>query len=381
MSGLETAIKNALDRADRTNPEIRARIYQSARNALEAGLRKQDVSDPAILAAQRHKLEESIKFIEHEERIRLGLVSVDPIADFEYSGISAEVEPVAEAEGPGLADDGFGSLRAERLSSVPGEGLAAPTDAPEVSAGRASGRPSVGVGKPRGSGPPVAVAVKKKRRRGAFARLFISVIFVTFVAMGAYWAYTSDLFLSSAERDTSVPNPPAAISEGDLPADGAAPPPSVDSANSFSKDWVEIFKPGDVDRVSAGSLATAKLTNTGDGPVIRVSSTSAKDDGAVRILLPAESLALAKGQPSTIAVSLRSSSDDTVEVTIACDFGSEATCERHRFTVSSQRSDALIQVVPGAAGKTDQPALVLNSDLDGKGRGVDLLAVRILPTP
>lgn len=209
MSGLETAIKNALDRADRTNPEIRARIYQSARNALEAGLRKQDVSDPAILAAQRHKLEESIKFIEHEERIRLGLVSVDPIADFEYSGISAEVEPVAEAEGPGLANDGFGSLRAERLSSVPGEGLAAPTDAPEVSAGRASGRPSVGVGKPRGSGPPVAVAVKKKRRRGAFARLFISVIFVTFVAMGAYWAYTSDLFLSSAERDTSVPNPPA----------------------------------------------------------------------------------------------------------------------------------------------------------------------------
>ena len=379
MSGLETAIRNALDRADRTNPEVRARIYQSARNALEAGLRKQDVSDPAILAAQRHKLEESIKFIEHEERIRLGLVSVDPIADFEYGGISADVVPETEADDATGADDGFGALRAERLSAAPND-TAPAADAPEISAGRASGRPSASARRAAGSGSP-GPAPYRKRRRGAFARLFISVIFVAFVAMGAYWAYTSDLFLSSADRDTSVPNPPAAISEGDLPAAGDAPPPSVDSANSFSKDWIEIFKPGDADRVSAGSLATAKLMTTGDGPVIRVTSTSGQDDGAVRVLLPPDSLALAKGQPATIAVSLRSSSDDTVEVTIACDFGTEATCERHRFTVSSQRSDALIQVVPGAAGKAAQPALVLNSDLDGKGRGVDLLAVRLLPTP
>lgn len=378
MSGLETAIKNALDRADRTNPEVRARIYQSARNALEAGLRKQDVSDPAILAAQRHKLEDSIKGIEHEERIRLGLVAADPAADLDYDGFSGDVEPETDRDETRFAGEGFGGLRAERLSAGPGERPV--TDAPEISAGRTSGRPSARPKQSRASGAPMPNP-RKKRRRGAFARLFISVIFVTFVAMGAYWAYTSDLFLSNAERDTSVPNPPASVSEGDLPADGDAPPPSVNSANSFSKDWVEIFKPGDADRVSAGGLATAKLTTTGDGPVIRVTSTSAKDDGAVRILLTPESLALAKGQPSTIAVSLRSSSDDTVEVTIACDFGGEASCERHRFTVSSQRSDALIQVVPGAAGKTEQPALVLNSDLDGKGRGVDLLAVRILPTP
>ena len=39
MSGLETAIRNALARSERANAEVRARIYQSARNALEAGLR------------------------------------------------------------------------------------------------------------------------------------------------------------------------------------------------------------------------------------------------------------------------------------------------------------------------------------------------------
>ncbi|MGO7623917.1 regulator, partial [Rhizobium ruizarguesonis] len=41
MSGLETAIRNALENSDRDNPEVRGRIYKSARQALEAGLRKQ----------------------------------------------------------------------------------------------------------------------------------------------------------------------------------------------------------------------------------------------------------------------------------------------------------------------------------------------------
>ncbi len=72
MSGLETAIRNALDRSDRGNPETRARIYQSARLALESGLRKQDVTDPEIVSQQRQRLETIIHAIETEERFALG---------------------------------------------------------------------------------------------------------------------------------------------------------------------------------------------------------------------------------------------------------------------------------------------------------------------
>ena len=68
MSGLETAIRNALARSERANAEVRARIYQSARNALEAGLRKQEINDPETIAAQRHRLETTIHQIEAEER-------------------------------------------------------------------------------------------------------------------------------------------------------------------------------------------------------------------------------------------------------------------------------------------------------------------------
>ena len=68
MNGFEAAIRNALERSDRTNPEVRARIYQSARQALEAGLRKQGVDDPARVAQQRRRLELLITSIEIEEQ-------------------------------------------------------------------------------------------------------------------------------------------------------------------------------------------------------------------------------------------------------------------------------------------------------------------------
>lgn len=71
MSGLETAIRNALERSDRRNAEIRARIYQSARQALENGLQKQQIEDPEVIARQRHRLEAIIHAIENEERAAL----------------------------------------------------------------------------------------------------------------------------------------------------------------------------------------------------------------------------------------------------------------------------------------------------------------------
>ena len=78
MNGLETAIRNALERSDRTNAETRARIYQSARQALESGLRKQNINDAEMVAHQRHRLEALIHAIEQEERSRLDHVVSPP---------------------------------------------------------------------------------------------------------------------------------------------------------------------------------------------------------------------------------------------------------------------------------------------------------------
>ena len=127
MSGLETAIRQALERSERANSETRARIYQSARNALEAGLKKQDVHDPDVIAQQRHRLEGVIHAIELEERASLkaaASVSAPPpvrVAASEAPAPSAELDhdihmPTQRnedrAESPVL-DGGLAGLRPE----------------------------------------------------------------------------------------------------------------------------------------------------------------------------------------------------------------------------------------------------------------------------
>lgn len=93
MSGLETAIRNALDRADRTDGDIRARIYQSARQALEAGLRRQGVTDMLTVLEQRKRLEEKILEIETQEAKRVEEARAARIREVEASMAG----PVGEA--------------------------------------------------------------------------------------------------------------------------------------------------------------------------------------------------------------------------------------------------------------------------------------------
>jgi hypothetical protein len=126
VSGLETAIRQALERSERANSETRARIYQSARNALEAGLKKQDVHDPDVIAQQRHRLEGVIHAIELEERASLkAAVSVPPPVRVETDNTpvpSAELDHdihmpsdrnADPADSP-VVDGGLSGLRPER---------------------------------------------------------------------------------------------------------------------------------------------------------------------------------------------------------------------------------------------------------------------------
>jgi hypothetical protein len=92
VSGLETAIRNALDRAERGDGQVRARIYQSARQALDAGLRKQGVTDNLVIMQQRKRLEDKIGEIENEE--------IDRLAQSAQPVLGADVDPFIEVDAP-----------------------------------------------------------------------------------------------------------------------------------------------------------------------------------------------------------------------------------------------------------------------------------------
>lgn len=376
MSGLETAIRQALERSERTNSETRARIYQSARNALEAGLRKQDVHDPDVIAQQRHRLEAIIHAIEVEERAALKAASVAPAVrtdtpSRENHGPSSELddgihmppERVAGEVASPVVDGGLAGLRADRRDG---------SRAPEA----AAVEPVPGK---RGKGAKVVPPKPRRRKRGSFLS-FVMVVTTLAAAFGtaAWWVQTSGLLKSAAERDTSVANPPSTVQSEDF--DGAEGLKTLGSEQGFSGDWVEVFKPADTANVTAGSRASADPVSDENGQRLRITSATAEADGNVLIEIPASVLGQISGKTSTVALSVRADAGKQTQFSVECDFSSLGDCGRHRFTVNEEKSDMLFKVTfdrglaPSAPGH-----MLINSDVTGAGNSLSLFAVRILP--
>lgn len=404
MNGLETAIRGALERSDRTNAEMRTRIYQSARHALEAGLRKQNVSDPQIVAEQRHRLEAVIHGIEQEERARLDSMVAPPaatrpiVADRPHSldrpPVTPPEVPMAPPRPPAFAPPHPPEPEAhEMLVEADSRRPAQPSsDFNDFSAAR-DDRPAVvmrSVDPTLDHGPiaaapdqpldfrPEPVLRPRRRRRGLYSQLFIFVVLFASIGMGAWWVYTSGLLLTAAERDTSVPNPPPHAEDEDF--SGAPAAEALDPQRGFSEDWIDVFEPRQMDRITARANATVDVEPGSDGAAIRIVSRTPNADGNVVIAVPAETMRELAGRTSTIALTLQSASEKPVPISVECNFDRLGDCARHRFTVNPEKGDVLFrvsfdgQLAPTAAGE-----LILNSDLSGKGQGVNLYAVRILP--
>jgi hypothetical protein len=395
VSGLETAIRTALDNADRDNPEVRAKIYQSARQALEAGLRKQDVTDTEAVSHHRHRLETTIHMIEAEERQRLHPrqgppeVPVPPVVEvpppvaprarenFDSPSIGGETRSPIAAVADDRYDDESGLAG---LHAGSADHLAAAPAAPEAFA--ADKKPANMDFRPER-------AVARRKPRKFFSRLLVWCVLLAFIGMGAWWAHTSGLLMSAAERDTSVANPPASTAPEDFngaddsgaaSSDSSQAPVTIDPQNSFSDAWIEVFKPSDANKVVKGTRSSAESVAENDGPAMRLISQSNGSDGNVGISVPPDVLQQLAGKSSTIAITLQSTTDEPTQITVECDFQSLGDCARHRFTVGREKSDVLVQVrFDRSLAPTSAGTLQINSDVDGKARGINLYAVRILP--
>ncbi|THV17171.1 hypothetical protein [Rhizobium rhizophilum] len=395
MSGLETAIRNALERSDRANAETRARVYQSARQALETGLGKQNIDDPEVINYQRRRLEALIHSIEQEERARLEIrpeisapsvagPSAAPAAPTPRAAPEPAMAPSSERSA-GRVEPGFASLD---QAGGRGAGQDEPSFDDEIEMSPRVARDAHA----NDEGPMPDMRSERplkapRRRRGRVARLLMLSVFVATFGIGAWWVYSSGLLLSDAERDTSVPNPPPRVESEDFteatdPAaePQAAGPQALDARGGFSDDWIEVFEPQQVSAIRPRANALVDIVTASDGSAAQIVSRSRDEAGAVEVTVPAEVLREMAGRTSTIALTLQSTDDDPVQISVECDFPRMGDCPRHRFTVNPQKLDALFRVsfdngmAPSTPGR-----LLINADIEGGGRGVNLYAVRVLP--
>jgi len=402
VSGLETAIRNALEKSDRSNAEVRARIYQSSRQALEAGLRKQGIDDQGVVAQQRQRLENVIHAIETEERNRLLDVVEDHVRRETQRTAPPVVEPpAATRSAPAVAAP---SVAPARRHEDEDEGAAMPVEAPvraeprsepahqppEMSDFRAE-RTDEGLSRMTSSAGPSFEAsslafkperaAKGRRKKGIITRLFIWFTFLAFIGVGGWWVYSSGLLLSPNERDTSVPNPPPSVEAEDFDGQQNTQEPTLAAGRGFSDAWQEVFN---ADRGNAGlqpgSLSKVEDVATGGGKAVRVTSQTADAAGNIAITVPVDVLRDMAGKASTISITLQSASNGQSQVSVSCDFGTLGDCSRHRFTATQERADMLINLSFDRTMAPNSPGRIfINSDIDGKSRPINLYSVRILP--
>nr|CAD6603554.1 regulator [Rhizobium sp. TCK] len=418
MSGLETAIRNALEKSERTNPDVRARIYQSARQALDAGLKKQGVSDEQVVLAQHQRLEQKIREIEFEERKAVAAAASTPAAATPPAAprvapaeapaatspaVSPAAHPIAPPVSSGVSRDASRSTASRPQDDAPLLGGATRDAARDISSApgvaSASGLASLRAARdipfeaaqePQAAPLPVGEArepkrprdetlletrpertAKPRRRRGFLSVLLAWLVFFILVGLAAWWAYSSGLVQQSLQQALDAAERTAGDPSSDLGDRGPQ--------NGFSEDWTEIFS-GDTNTLEGGAAARLEPVAIQGTTAARVMSGASTSEGDVSIPVPAEILQELAGKSSTIALTVQSAAETPVQFSVRCDFGSLGACPRHRFTARQERADVLLRVTfersitPNAPGR-----LVVNTGLEGAEAAILLHSVRVLP--
>ncbi len=374
-----------MEKSDRTNPEIRARIYQSARHALDAGLQKQGISDQQVVAAQRQRLELKIREIEMEERARVqpvnapaapqaGLPASKPVAAAPETAVGDasilggarrdEASPAAAAQVQPVS--GLDALRAEHPASAGPAASEQPKEQVSRSHGRKRGRNAAVL-----DAPPERAA-KPRRRRSLLSVLVAWLVFFALIGFAVWWAYSSGLVQQSLQQAMEA-------TERSLSGRGggsAGPSPQA----GFSEEWIEVFNGADTDAVEGGASTAVEPASTSGTPALRLASGSPGSEGDLAVAIPAEVLHELAGKSSTIALTVQSATEAPLQFSVRCDFGSLGNCPRHRFTARQETEDLLLRVTfdrsiaPNAPGR-----LLINTALDGAEAALLLHSVRVLP--
>jgi hypothetical protein len=132
--------------------------------------------------------------------------------------------------------------------------------------------------------------------------------------------------------------------------------------------------------VSPRDKASVNEGTDSDGVATIITSNAPDQDGDVLVEVPASILQELAGKTSTLAITVKSNSEKPAQIYIQCEFKTLGDCGRHRYTVTNERADELIQVkFDGKLGPSEAGNIVINSDLTGDGSSIRLYGIRVLP--
>lgn len=416
MDSIEKAIRNAFEKGDPSDRTFRERVYRQVLAALDRAIAANPDLAPDTAARRRDSLKATIVRIEREFL---------PARPAEAASPAAAAAPVSAADAMGAEAPGN---EARRLEKEPPAAVRRAEPAPSLAGSRAPASaeaPPVGPASrdndqfsamrddpgflggafpdgPEGEGERVpapdidapgavgTVAPEERvlagerrparRRRRGFAIAFVVVTLAAACGIGIWWAGSTGLFKSAAERDTSVPNPPQDLEEEDFaPPPGedgtAGEPPPLGEQSAAERDWIEIFSPGDPTAVTAPPDAVAEVAEEDGESYLRVRTGDSGEP--VTFDIGQGVLEQLAGRTAVFAVNARAEDGQTTQIAVGCSLGALAECGRKRYLVARERTDYLFEIdlpqgAPGGGG-----TISIVSDVDGGGKAVEIFDIRV----
>jgi hypothetical protein len=401
LDAIEKAIRNAFDKGNAEDRAFREKVYRSAFAALDRALQANPSLTVEAAINRRKAMQATITEIESEfqpaaSAARAALAPVAGIAAERAAGGDVAPEPrvdgaperAASAAPEPVAADRAGGEPTSDVSVEPErrEAGAASAGAPEVSLDwrveprDAPPTPDIsGARAPTLAGDTAAEVApdrdeRRARRRLPFAQLFLAATVLAAIGIGGWWAFQTGLLKTPAERDTTVPNPPATVESEDFIPEAEAPPLLPGQADA-ERDWITVFSPENATQVAAPADTSAEVMEDDSGSFLRI--RSGESGSAVVFDIGQGILEQVAGKKATFDIVARAEEGQETEMSVDCNFGELGDCGRKRYAVGYQRGDYLFELdfpdaSPGSGG-----TIAINSDFSNQGKAVDIYEIRV----
>jgi hypothetical protein len=222
--------------------------------------------------------------------------------------------------------------------------------------------------------PVVQKAAKpgSEPRRG-WAFLFILTTLLAFFVMALWIAFST-----GALKIRSAADAPPVETVTVAPADEPAPAPEAAAPAPVSDDWLMIFRPD-----NPGDLVvdpTIKADIKGQGPLARLRiepAPSTTGDAAVVFSIGQGILQQLAGKKAVFDIVAAADKGKPTQISVLCDFSGLGDCGRKRYQIDDATSDNLFQIEFPAGTPDGAGEFILNPDVDGKGRALEIYAIKV----
>ncbi len=337
MQGIESAIRNALAKADSSDPAMRQRIYESVWSAHERAM------------AANAKLSDQQRI----ER-RDGLKTVISRVEQEMRALNQRA-PAVEQQAPAPAphyDGGLGMPDLDRADIRP-------QAKPSKRRARQEQEPDLGYE------PDIRPAPSKKRKKSRLLSLVLPLGFLLTAGFIGWSVYNSFVAMGPAVNNGQPRN--------------ASLGPVREGNEADRKDWLTLFTAAQPDRISVQGRATVEIGGSGNARYARIKSPGATD--TISFDVGQGVLDQLEGRQSTFEVIVRSDDGGTVQMSVSCDFGALGDCGRKRYDVTDQQSSLLFDLnTPEVKPANSTGRIIFTSDMSGSGKSIDIYAIRVKVT-